>query len=419
MKNNKEKLLFLIPRLDKEEKSSSISNIYYLSVLKYIKEIYQPKDNKIKNYFHNLINGEKPKNLNQNKKMNILQAVKKTILSTNLSYKWRLISFKRALINMHIRTFLYRIFTYFILQNIIDLDSYILTYFIKSYTSSNLNNTIINNTNESFNNSTILNITNLIEEKTDKYNMYFNLLISNLYIIPFWCLLLLRYIPKRNKIDNIICKITNYLLYIESLENNNYFYYLMKDYSIFVTKKEYMFKMIEVLNTHKNFKNIDSEKNIFLYCVNIIDDYLLKDNNKISYFQLLSNEDKTYINELLKYISNNSKEYTQNYLKDVIKPFVFALLIFVYNYYGIQNEINIIGIVCLLLVILFGIYFFKEYLRAHNRNIDLFIDNYNDVLIPKKRFIYRKGDLIMFFALKDNIYSKKKIISMIENIIKD
>ena len=194
MKNNKEKLLFLIPRLDKEEKSSSISNIYYLSVLKYIKEIYQPKDNKIKNYFHNLINGEKPKNLNQNKKMNILQAVKKTILSTNLSYKWRLISFKRALINMHIRTFLYRIFTYFIFQNIIDFDSYILTYFIKSYTSSNLNNTIINNTNESFNNSTILNITNLIEEKTDKYNMYFNLLISNLYIIPFWCLLLLRYI---------------------------------------------------------------------------------------------------------------------------------------------------------------------------------------------------------------------------------
>ena len=429
MKNKKESLLFLIPRLDKEKKSSSISNIYYLSVLNFIKEIYQPKDNKIKNYFHNLIKDEKPKKLNQNKKMNILHAVKKTILSTNLSYKWRLISYKRAIINMHIRTSLYRISTFFIFHNIIDFASDIFTSFTKTNdnlnsTTSNLNNTFINytnytNTNESINNSTIGNIIiNLLEEKTDKHNnIFFHLLLSNLYIIPFWCLLFFRHIPKRNKIDNIIYKITNYLLYIESLENNNYFYYLMEDYSIFVTKKEYMYKMIKTLNTHESFKNIDSQKNIFLYCVNIIDDYLLDGNNKISYFQLLSNEDKTYINELMKYISNNSKEHIKNYYKEVIKPFVFALLIFIYNHYAIKTEINFLGITCLLLVIFFGIYFFRQYHRAHNRNIDLFIDNYNDVLITKKRFIYKKGDLIMFFGLKDNIYSKKQIISMIEYII--
>ena len=57
------------------------------------------------------------------------------------------------------------------------------------------------------------------------------------------------------------------------------------------------------------------------------------------------------------------------------------------------------------------------YIQANNFYTDNFIDAYNDLLINKNRFIYRKDNLIMYFALKDNNYTKKQIINFIEKII--
>ena len=49
--------------------------------------------------------------------------------------------------------------------------------------------------------------------------------------------------------------------------------------------------------------------------------------------------------------------------------------------------------------------------KVHN------IDDYNTILIHKNRSIFRKDELILFFALKPNHYSKDEIINSIKKII--
>ena len=417
MKNKTQFNFFIIKRLDQEEKSDSLSNIYYLPVLNRIKETKSKNNKKIKNYFQNIIKDEKPKKISQNKKMSIIQVVKKTILSTNLSYKWRLISFKRTLIFFHIFMLLSGLSFNFKKQNIKDNAS---NEYINNinYTNVSLNdthtfNSSFNYTNEFNNNSYVINKTNVGQEKIRHNNNYFffNLIIDQILIIPIWYIYFFKYVPKRDKINNIIYKFTSYLLLHESIENNNYFFYLMKDYSILVTKKNHHL----LVKSSKQFDYVP-EKNIFLYCINIISDYLIEDYTKTNYLQLLSNEDKNYINILMKYISSNLNEKIKKYINGVLKPTIISLFISIVYY---KNTIKyiILTLICVFFLLLSGQYLFKEYYRAYKQNIDLFIDNYNDILIPNKRFIYRKDKLIMFLALKDEISNKNQIIKTIEKII--
>ena len=236
MKNKTEYNCFVIKRLDQEEKSDSLSNIYYLPILNRIKEIKSKKNKKIKNYFQNIIKDKKPKKINQNKKMSIIQVLKKAILSTNLSYKWRLISFKRTLIFFHILMFLSALSFNFKNQNIKDneLNKYINNI---NYPNITLNDTYtfnssFNYTNDFNNKSYFLNKTKIGQEKIrhNKNYFFFNLIIDQILIIPIWYIFFFKYVPKRDKINNIIYRFTSYLLLHEFFENNNYFFYLMKDY---------------------------------------------------------------------------------------------------------------------------------------------------------------------------------------------
>ena len=105
MKNKKHLNYFIIQRLDQNEESDCLSNIYDLSILNKIKEIKGKKlnkKNKIKNHFNSIIKSNELKQINQNKKAQIIQVIKKTILSTNLTYKCKLITFKHILIFFHI-----------------------------------------------------------------------------------------------------------------------------------------------------------------------------------------------------------------------------------------------------------------------------------------------------------------------------
>lgn len=60
---------------------------------------------------------------------------------------------------------------------------------------------------------------------------------------------------------------------------------------------------------------------------------------------------------------------------------------------------------------------FREYMMKYKLHINKYIDRYNEILIQKKRFIYRKNKLLMYLALKDNNYTKSQIINFIEKII--
>ena len=92
------KNFFIIERLDKDSESENLKNIYDLSVLDKVKEIKIIKKNQkcIK----------KVKNISQDEKERIIQVVKKTILSANSTYKWRLETFKLILILVHLFIFL-------------------------------------------------------------------------------------------------------------------------------------------------------------------------------------------------------------------------------------------------------------------------------------------------------------------------
>ena len=56
-------------------------------------------------------------------------------------------------------------------------------------------------------------------------------------------------------------------------------------------------------------------------------------------------------------------------------------------------------------------------MMKYKLHINKYIDRYNEILIQKKRFIYRKNKLLMYLALKDNNYTKSQIINFIEKII--
>ena len=445
---------FIIERLDQNEESDCLSNIYDLSILNRIKEIKTNKKNKIKNHFNSIIKSNNAKEITQNKKAQIIQVIKKTILSTNLTYKWKLITFKQILIFFHLFIFTsgiatslkdskgYNIFNQFrnyyanynISYNYTNYNNY-------SYNNNNSNNNS-NNTNYYENNSSYIynsnnsnysdinnNNNTFLESKKiifNKRTLLLSIIINQIAIIPIWFIFIYKYQPKWDKVNDILYKFTSYLLKHESYESKDYFYYLMKDYSILITKKKYYLKYIQSSNkANKNkyflpisFKTeeYNPEKNIFLYCINIINDFILEEFAKVNYHQLISNEDYNDINVLIKYIENTLNNKLKIFIKRIMMPTILAFLISIY-YNKASNEYIYLSTILIFIIVVLVEYIFKDHFRTYKKNVDIFIDNYNDVLIPKKRFIYRKNKLIMFLALKDNIYTKKQIIQAIKKII--
>ena len=85
---------FIIERIDNEGESDNLKNIYDLSILDKIKKVKYNNKNKIK--------VKKIKKFSQNQKEKIIKVVKKAILSSNLTYKWKLETFKQIVIFFHI-----------------------------------------------------------------------------------------------------------------------------------------------------------------------------------------------------------------------------------------------------------------------------------------------------------------------------
>jgi hypothetical protein len=253
---------FIIERLDQNEESDYISNIYDLSILNKIKEIKVHKKNKIKNHFNSIIKSNDSKEINRDKKAQIIKVIKKTILSTNLTYKWKLIIIKQILIFFHFFVFISGIATnikdvngnnifkqlrnshinYNISNNYTNYNN--ITYNISDTNFTNYfeNNTIYNNMS---NNSNYNNNDTFLESKKiiiNKKALLLSIIINQIAIIPIWFIFIYKYEAKWNKINNFIYKFSNYLLINESYESKEFFYYLMKDYSILITKKKYYLK---------------------------------------------------------------------------------------------------------------------------------------------------------------------------------
>ena len=437
MKNKKHFNYFIIQRLDQNEESDCLSNIYDLSILNKIKEIKGKKlnkKNKIKNHFNSIIKSNELKQINQNKKTQIIQVIKKTILSTNLTYKWKLITFKQILIFFHIFILISGI-----AANLKDKNDKNGNKIInQSKNDTYIDYNISHNFNDSFNDVSIFennatqiyidNNTYLENNKmrSHKRTIIISIIINQIILIPIWFIFIYKYQPKWDRINDILFKFTSHLLIYESYESKDFFYYLMKDYSILITKKKYYLKYLKSSNKDNKDKyflpisqqieNYNPEKNIFLYSINIINDFILEDFAIVNYYQLISTEDYNDINVLIKYIENNLHEKIKKFSKKIMFPTIISLLISIY-YNRASNEYIILSTILVFIILLLMEFIIKEYFRVYKQNVDKFIDNYNDILIPKKRFMYRKNRLIMFLALKDNIYTKNQIIKVIEKII--
>ena len=409
---------FIIERLDISEESDVLSNIYDLSILNKAKEIKNKNSNKIKKIFRNIIKNDETKKINQTKKALILQVVKKAILSSNLTYKWKLIKFKNILICFHI---------FFFISTI--------SHFINDKNGNSIFNILLNDTNidnnitNKYNNST--NLKNLIDKtlyianninkksnnKSKIYNSFLlSLFIKQIFLIPIWIVFRYKYIPKWDRINDILYKFTSYLLFCESHENNYYFYYLMKDFSILVTTKQYYYKNKELLAIPTRKIEYISEKNIILYSINIISDMILEKPISLNYYELIPSDDYTDIKILTKYIEKNLNEKIKIFNRKILSPILIGLIIAIL-YNNPSLEYFIYSFTFLSLIFFISAHIFKEYIKVHKLNIDNFIDILNQILIKKNRFIYRKNKLIMYLALKENNYTKNQIIKFIEKII--
>ena len=412
---------FIIERIDNEKESDNLKNIYDLSILDKIKRVKY--NNKIK----------KLRTFNQKQKERIIQVVKKAILSTNLTYKWKLESFKQMLLFFHI------FMCFSSLSSLIkdpSKDSLLSIYFnnfnfdkkVEYNISYNLNETINNFTNDTekyWSNSSDYNATNINNKRFNKNTVLISAIINQIMVIPIWFVFFNRLIPKWEKVNDILYKITNYLLCCESLNKGKYVYHLMKNYSILVVKKKFISEYKKLPDELKNqsllpinqIKNdIVINKNIFSYCISIINDFVLEDFAIVNYHKLISDEDSADINILIKYMESSLHEKIKKYIKTILIPLSLLIFISIYNNKN-SNIYFTLSTIFIFVNLLIGKYIFKEYYRSYKENIDNFIDNFNLVLIQKNRFIYRKDRLILFFALKSNHYTKNEIVNAIKKII--
>ncbi len=421
MKNKNKSNYFIIERLDREEKADSFSNIYNLKALDTIKEVKPQNDSESEKYCHSIIKSEDAEKIRYGEKMIIIQAIKKAILSSNFCYNWGLKAHRyylifsqlMSLISAMIRIIIFLYRRRNTLNSIINKNDS----FVSSNTTFNFNDSINNNTNEFINNSYHSNETNLnLEEKIElfsKFSYFISPLFNNILMIPIWIIFFFKFIPQRDKINEIIYKFTRYLLVCESFENKKYYYHLMDDYSILVTKKDYFINNIDSSEINEK---LSPEKNIFLYCINYINDYILEGYKQSIYYDLLPKIDKESIMLLREFIKVNIKEKSKRMIKRILVPAIILLYSTYFYNRTIFKYANILmsGLEYIKIIIE---YFCDEYYDSNDKKLDLFIDIYNDNFLSKKKFIYRKGKLIMFLTLKDNNYDKNQVIKAIEKII--
>ena len=104
------------------------------------------------------------------------------------------------------------------------------------------------------------------------------------------------------------------------------------------------------------------------------------------------------------------------YIKGIFIPITLIVYVSMYHFKSLNLYFSPSTLLILLnLLILTCIY--KENYGTYKENIDIFIDKFNSLLIQKNRFIYRKDQLILFFVLKNNHYTKDEIINTIKKII--
>ena len=115
-------------------------------------------------------------------------------------------------------------------------------------------------------------------------------------------------------------------------------------------------------------------------------------------------------------MQNNLGEKISKYTKYILFPMSILMFITLYNY-KISDLYFTLSLIFIFVNLLIGKHILEEYYQNYKENIYNFIGNYNLILMKKKRFIYRKDKLILFFALKSNNYTKVEIINTIKKVI--
>jgi hypothetical protein len=298
--------------------------------------------------------------------------------------------------------------------------------------SYELNETINNLTNDTETNLFDINdynATNTTNGIYKSFNIKFfitNLIVNHIAFIPFWIIIFYIFNPSWERMNDTLYKISKYLLQCESLnQTNKYFFHLMKDYSILVLKKEFFSnykklpiktKVEKLLPLNLVINDINVNKNMFSYCISIINDFVVCDFFDLNYNKLISNEDSADINLLIKYIENVVGDGMVKYIKKIFIPIAIIIYISMFNFKSLSHYFSPSSLL-ILINFLIIICIFREYNGSYKENIDKFINNFNLLLIQKNRFIYRKDQLILFFVLKNNHYTKDEIINTIKKIM--
>ena len=166
----------------------------------------------------------------------------------------------------------------------------------------------------------------------------------------------------------------------------------MKNYSLFLIKKRYYKKKLkfETKNQRLFSKNINLKKinkNIFHYCIAIINDYIISDFININYNKLVSSADSTDINILIKYIKNFIDEVIIIYTKYVLIPIILIVYLTMYNFKNINLYFDPSTLIIYLnWIIIICVY--KRYYKYYQQDIDKFIDDYNTILISYISIIF-------------------------------
>ena len=420
---------FILERKDIDRKAENFKDIYNLSVLE------EPKD--VKSEYKNKIQIAKASSLNEIEREGIIKSVKKAILSLNLDYKRRIERFKAVFILAEIIFIYLDIKSSYIIPNDDSFKSMFFNFVFPGHKkvfniTINLNETVnhLDNLTEKYlfdigvSNST--NITNNNIKKFD-IKLFTIICISNqIVFIPFLILIYKILAPIWNKMNDTLLKITNHLLYCDSLEQENYSCILLDNYSILCIKKEFYSKHKNLLYSKKikntlPLKNIikinnNVNKNMFSYCISFVNSLNFQDLTSINYTRLIPIEDLAVLDMLIKHIDEIIAIEIIKYIKRILLP--ITLIIYSSSYY--YKELNsyyspfTLDILVNLLII---IYNYNEYYSSYQKYLDKLIENYNKELIKINRFIYRKDRLILFFAIKSNNYTKDEIISNIKKII--
>lgn len=301
---------------------------------------------------------------NNKQKNEILIAIKKAILCTNLSIRWK---------SIHIKTFLS-------LLNILSIFicSICVSFSDSGYTFQKIRKTII----------------------------------INLCIVPIWIFSYIFYFKLSDELIKIQRNLGNYLLKVQSQFNNYYDCFLNKCFSLIITDKSLLTKINQEDKLTPKI-NINNVLISYAVCANIEPSV-----EEITYNNYMSEMETQIIRDIINFAEKDINHKLSVLFKNSLIP---AFLIGLHYYIKHKESayftyiFPIIVILLLIAIILIE----GENIKIFRKKFAEFLEEYNSKLIESGKYVYRYKTLLIIMNLnsKGKKCSKEILERYIESII--